>query len=193
MSRCTLRAASEVTTGPPSTVHHTPGQPRAGSTVSRRVLYEDDVHRASSVRRETVRMNKILRPMNILKTTACLPPCRTDTKDSISGVFTWLCFPIIRHLPSGTRYPCSWNDARTKCIARRERAFQLHTRVLRNPTTSRSFFSRLENKSNSTAWAVRVDENLPLEKFDLENLGQGHDVQHTPWCHSMTTTWLPIW
>ena len=27
---------------------------------------------------------------------------------------------------------------------------------------------------------------------DLENVGQGHDVQHSQWCHSMAHIWHPL-
>ena len=28
--------------------------------------------------------------------------------------------------------------------------------------------------------------------YKLANVGQGHDVQHSRWRHSIATTWLPI-
>ena len=39
---------------------------------------------------------------------------------------------------------------------------------------------------------VDISRYSHLKMCDLENLGQGHDVQHSQWRHSIKTTWLPI-
>ena len=44
----------------------------------------------------------------------------------------------------------------------------------------------------SRLWNLFRYEILTFQYRDLENVGQGYDIQHSQWRHSMTYTWFPI-
>ena len=46
---------------------------------------------------------------------------------------------------------------------------------------------------NIFRWLSLFFLDIHISKFVTENIGQGHDVQHSRWRHSMANTWLPIW
>ena len=57
------------------------------------------------------------------------------------------------------------------------------------------------NVYKSRAWTFASSHHFPdiiilngfHKLFDLENIGNGHDAQHSQWSHSMTNKWFPIW
>ena len=54
-------------------------------------------------------------------------------------------------------------------------------------------YQPLESNFTHFTLFLTVLKKIRFEMFDLENLGQGQDVLHSQWQHSMEDIWLPIW
>ena len=70
---------------------------------------------------------------------------------------------------------------RLKCLI-----LKLYVNAIRDGTTPWRISTSIKVMASLFMLVLTVSETLRFEKFDLENVDQGHGVQHSQWIYSMT-------